>query len=512
MRLEQRKKFNLIIFSLLFLTLILRLPSFFEPPWSTDEGIYAASARLILKKRALPYLDFWDNKPPGIFLVFTIAEILSQVTKISLSFILDSINLLNALFLVLLIGKITKKLFPRIKDKTLFFSSLIFLLGFNLPFWEGNLFNAENIFLPFSTLTIYLLLYQEKKKNIFAAGFFLALALVIKQVVLAEFILACTLLLWPLPQQKNNNSFTPKQQLKRISTFLIGFLLPWLAAFTLMLTMHNLKAFFAATISYPFFYSRINLSLEDNLILWGLRLFLIGTSIFLYRFHRGAVSFSLLWLTLDLILISITLRPFTHYFLHLLPPLSLASANFSSSVAQQKIIPLKGFRILIGMIIFFLIFLSPLNLKWRLIPSVPYHFDYWQYWPNFIAFATGQKNLNQFQTLFRAQREWREEVEAVLKNQEPGTVFILAGNNEPWLYYQLIKQNFTPSTPYLASFYWEILPQGKKKLFQALEKNKTDYLILGTKFTPPELISSELFSFYTPISKKTTYTIWQYQN
>ncbi|HEY2704150.1 MAG TPA: glycosyltransferase family 39 protein [Candidatus Dormibacteraeota bacterium] len=45
------------------LLVLLRLPSFFEPPWYTDEAGYTTAARSLLQGRSL-YSEIWSNKPP----------------------------------------------------------------------------------------------------------------------------------------------------------------------------------------------------------------------------------------------------------------------------------------------------------------------------------------------------------------------------------------------------------------------------------------------------------------
>ncbi len=42
---------------------MLRLPSFFEPHWYTDEASYVGVARALLRGRVL-YSQIWNNKPP----------------------------------------------------------------------------------------------------------------------------------------------------------------------------------------------------------------------------------------------------------------------------------------------------------------------------------------------------------------------------------------------------------------------------------------------------------------
>ena len=51
----------------------MRLPSFFEPPWHTDEGIFQAVAQKVANGGEL-YTDAWESKPP-LFLYIYVASI-----------------------------------------------------------------------------------------------------------------------------------------------------------------------------------------------------------------------------------------------------------------------------------------------------------------------------------------------------------------------------------------------------------------------------------------------------
>ena len=59
-----------------FLIFLLRIPSFFEPVWHTDEGTFAGVAEGIVRGRDI-YSQAWESKPPlflylyaGIFKLF----------------------------------------------------------------------------------------------------------------------------------------------------------------------------------------------------------------------------------------------------------------------------------------------------------------------------------------------------------------------------------------------------------------------------------------------------------
>jgi len=56
----------------LVLFLLLRLPSFFEPHWYTDEAGYATTAWLTTHGKVL-YLTVWNNKPPLLFWIYDLA-------------------------------------------------------------------------------------------------------------------------------------------------------------------------------------------------------------------------------------------------------------------------------------------------------------------------------------------------------------------------------------------------------------------------------------------------------
>jgi 4-amino-4-deoxy-L-arabinose transferase-like glycosyltransferase len=56
----------------LVLFLLLRIPSWFEPHWYTDEAGYANTAYLAAHGRVL-YLTVWNNKPPLLFWIYDIA-------------------------------------------------------------------------------------------------------------------------------------------------------------------------------------------------------------------------------------------------------------------------------------------------------------------------------------------------------------------------------------------------------------------------------------------------------
>ncbi|HXS15287.1 MAG TPA: hypothetical protein VN711_04105, partial [Candidatus Saccharimonadales bacterium] len=70
LRLQKSSHFwFLLAASLVFF--LLRFPSFFEPYWYGDEGIYEVIGYGLTHGRLL-YQGIWDNKPPLLYLIYAI--------------------------------------------------------------------------------------------------------------------------------------------------------------------------------------------------------------------------------------------------------------------------------------------------------------------------------------------------------------------------------------------------------------------------------------------------------
>ncbi|HEX8965368.1 MAG TPA: hypothetical protein VF820_02960, partial [Patescibacteria group bacterium] len=69
----------LIIVSCIFT--LLRLPSFFEPYWYGDEGIYEVIGFALRHGRML-YTGIWDNKPPLLYIMYALVDGNQQGAKI----------------------------------------------------------------------------------------------------------------------------------------------------------------------------------------------------------------------------------------------------------------------------------------------------------------------------------------------------------------------------------------------------------------------------------------------
>src|SRR5438445_5428563 len=60
----------IVLLVVLLVSLLWRLPSLFDPPWVNDEGTYFAVAQAMAHGYRL-YADVWENKPPGVYLLYS---------------------------------------------------------------------------------------------------------------------------------------------------------------------------------------------------------------------------------------------------------------------------------------------------------------------------------------------------------------------------------------------------------------------------------------------------------
>ena len=150
---NHRKAWFLLIIAFLFV--LLRIPSLVEPNWYKDEGIYQIVGREIASGKIL-YKDIWDNKPPFLYLIYSVFD--GNLFSVKLASLFSGLFSLFAFYA--LTGKIFTKNFSR------YLSTLLYGFLFATPFLEGNIANAENfMLLPIILAGYFVIDFSEGKKN-----------------------------------------------------------------------------------------------------------------------------------------------------------------------------------------------------------------------------------------------------------------------------------------------------------------------------------------------------------
>lgn len=141
------------LFLLMFVVLILRIPSFFEPYSYGDEMIYLSLGEAV--RQGVPlYKSIHDNKPPLLYIMAALSGSLFWFKAI-----LAIWNLLT----IFVFWKLSQRLFPK-KIKLQKIATVLLGLLTTLPFLEGNIANAELFMIGPTILAFYLLLGKKKER------------------------------------------------------------------------------------------------------------------------------------------------------------------------------------------------------------------------------------------------------------------------------------------------------------------------------------------------------------
>jgi len=362
------------VVGILALVLILRIPSFFEPYYYGDETIYLTLGQGMRQGLTL-YKDIHDNKPPLLYLTAAAAGNL---------FWFKTILCFWSLITITFFYKLSAKLFEKNK-KAQIISTSIFAILTTIPLFEGNIVNAEPFMIGFSIIALYTLLSNGlSSKKIFFAGFLFGIGTLFK--VPAAFDLPIIAIYWFIT---NDFKSWPKV-IKNTAILGLGFASPIL--FTLAwyymkgALPEYIKAAFLQNVGYlssfrpndiqkPFY-------IRNGPLLIRAAVVFVGTVILFLLRKKLSKKFILfcVWTFLGLFAVTLSERPYPHYFIQVLAPVSfLLGMFFAEKGIEQSfvVIPLA------------LSFFVPVYYKF-------YYYQTASYYARFINFATGRTSKAEY--------------------------------------------------------------------------------------------------------------------
>lgn len=318
---------------------LLRIPSLFEPYYYGDEMIYLVLGQAVRRGLVL-YKDVHDNKPPLLYFVAALSENLFWFRAILTAWVIASTfffwKLANTFFL---------------KNKRIVTVATIFLaVSSSLPIFEGHIANAE-LFMMLPTLGAFLALStQTTNKRLIISGLLLSVAALFK--IPAAFD-AFALLALIVINEYEKKAPSLKKIVLSVFVFSISFLLP-LAASVLYYVLKGagseyLVAAFLQNIGYvssfrpqdkvdPFWVKNAPL-----LIRFGLMSLSIGVLFFLKKKLSKPFVISSIWLATSLFAITLSERPYPHYFIQAIPAIALLVGLLVASKRMEQaytVIPL----------------------------------------------------------------------------------------------------------------------------------------------------------------------------
>lgn len=413
-------------------TLILRIPSFFEPYYYGDEMIYLAMGEGI--RQGLPlYVELHDNKPPLLYLVAAIANNL---------FIFKAILAFWNLLTIYGFWKLTKYLFPE-NNRLQKLSTIIFGLLTTLPLFEGNTVNAELFMIgPIIFAFLIILSKQNNYRGILKSGILISLASLFK--IPAAFDMFGIIAFWFIYTNISLKSLF--EFIKKTLILLTGFLIPISISFIWYYALGGFKEYLIAAFLQNFGYVsswRTSNSQEIPFLIKNgpllIRAGLMFISFFVLWLAKNRLSkqfiFISAWLVATLFAVTLSERPYPHYLVQSLAPISLllgillTNKNIEQSLS---IIPLT------------LAFFVPFYYKFWYYPTITYY-------SNFLKFATNQISKSEYFNTFSPFVNLNYDLAKFIANSLPKDEKIFVWGNDSAGIYALSRH--LPPLKYVADYH-----------------------------------------------------------
>lgn len=464
---------SIYLISISILFILLRLPSVIEPHWYGDEGIYSVIAHA-LRDGSVLYRDIWDNKPPFLYLIYTIFN--------GDLFFIKSFSIMIGIASIISVYILSKKLIHSSKGAMV--STACFALLFGLPMLEGNIANAEN-FMLLPTAMAYILLLSDitNVRRMFFSGLLLSCAVLIKVVAVFDTAALCVVMVLILQRRNDEGLQNTLRQLMRsasLKAFLTGLvILPILVSSYFLIVgafPQFLKSTFATNVGYVgfenhFIFPQGLLSLKVLLLVSGLY--------FLYKSRKKLSQSGLIlsvWMIFALFSVYFSARPYTHYILMGLIPFSLlvgySSANFNKRIGYAL------FTLVVGSLIY---------------THFPLYLKNIRYYENYIHYVSGAKNFREYTAFFDRNAVYDYELASFINSRLPKNSKLFFWSDSGHLY---TLTNTLPPGRYIVSYHLESYPHAMRETIEVLQKKPVDYII-STR--PANTIPREMLRGYSLI-------------
>jgi hypothetical protein len=411
---------------IILLAVVLRLPAFFQPAWYGDEGIFAAVAQA-MSNGAFLYSDIWDNKPPGIFLVY-LSAYLTGIDMLVVR-LLDLGAMLGVVTLVFLMARRVAGELPAA------IAGGVCAVLLASPIFEGHLANTETFMVLFTSLGMYLLLRRldtpaVRPELLFAPGLAFGAALMFKQVAVFDAMAALLFVLLFF-----------RLEPRYIGGFVAGLAVPPLLAGGLFFVTGSFADFWYATVVHLVDY-RGDAPATGQLAIKLLPLAIALPYVVWLRPWKTGLSEGLLqlWLAFAVLGVVASGRAYPHYLIQAVPPLALVLVAWA--VGRHLVMLRRGnvtAGLLVACLALYHVVFSPLGwVAWNQEPQTTR-----EYYRNFLEYASGERSREQYEAFF----DWRvpahlrliEEVKEL--SLDSSTLFVWG--DLPWIYPEAGLENPT---------------------------------------------------------------------
>lgn len=437
-----RSKLNWWLLLALSGVFLLRLPTFFEPYWDGDEGVYYILGQVIARGGVL-YRDIWDNKTPLLYLIYAFHPELWWAKLTALVCVLGTS--VTAYFLA-------KRL--KINGALVAFLTGAFL---SMPALAGNTANAELYFtLPIAVGAYLALTRGPSVRLAVTLGLLAAAAFNLKVPAVFDFagiFLAYTIIHW---------RWSIWYWLKFYVPVTLAFATPLLGFIAYFYFNHALSDFLIAAFTqnstYVSVYSGPLGKLASPLVLHGVVLLVSLVILFIFlkkKWVSQELFFLAAWLGSSIYAVLLSGRPYSHYLLQIAAPVVL--------LATYLITNRRRFWL------FLVVFLTGAFFLARMFWGGDVN-NLWAYYLNFWGYVTETKTWDQYQLFFGQDNVDAYQMAAFLKDHtkysEP--VFVWGEND-----YMYILPPRPPATKFIRAHH---LTTVDKKNFDLIMDRLHQYL------------------------------------
>lgn len=321
------KRVKLCLVGLLVLfTILIRIPTIFEPYWYGDEGIYLVLGQM-MQRGAILYRDIWDNKPPLLYIIYAISPTLLWAKFTAMIFVAGTVGVI-----FYFLAEIFKK--QRFALALAFIGATVSGILFSLPILEGTIANAELYFtLPIVLGGMLVWKMSETKPTAIklgVVGFLVFIAFLFKVPALFDFLafgfFGFILIVASVPKRQ----FVKQLILRTVKIFSIP-VIEFLILLGVVLGYFRFNNALGDFLTASFFQNATYVAvdagplakLSNPLIVHGVELMvfsIIMATLFLKKRIAKELLFLSLWLGFSLYGTLLSNRPYLHYLLQIVPP------------------------------------------------------------------------------------------------------------------------------------------------------------------------------------------------
>lgn len=472
-----------VIILLLFLQLFLRVPNLFEPYWYGDEGIYLTVGNA-MKDGSRLYAEIIDHKTP---LIYYFAMVPSQFWFRMLTIAWMSVS-------TLLFYKITQKF--KLPQLFQYIATFVFIMYTTLPWLEGNIPNGELFVMGFTLAGLWLFtltdIFEEfiqpsKKKSVqfsskdlkltFLAGILFGLGILTKVPGLFEIVPVGVVGLYLFVNYFKLNSPTIFRNAKHTVTFwitlLAGTIFPIILSILYFYLRGSLNDYINFGLLYNFRYAgHWSLPFSQPWLVFAFSLpgkFLILTffvllTLIFTKVLKPQTKFLAVWTLASLFAAILSSRPYPHYMLQVVPPLSLLFGYIFSLVKVEKSTKTL-FNAIFGALIFVIFYFAYTLLEFHPYPVRPYY-------RNFFEYISRRIDQPEYFNRFNGLMTENYEIAPILKSS-PKRIFIWGTN--PVLY-ALAHQ--APTGRFTVSFHIKDFEGAFEETYQSIVNVEPEYIVV----------------------------------